>query len=48
VFCSIPVGADPEAMAAAAENPEAGPPPTDPDAGPPHFTEGMYADLVVE
>jgi hypothetical protein len=48
IFCSIPVGADPEAMAAAAENPEAGPPPEDPNAGPPHFTEGMYADLVVE
>lgn len=48
LFCSIPVGADPEAMAAAAENPEAGPPPEDPNAGPPHFTEGMYADLVVE
>ena len=48
IFCSIPVGADPEAMAEAAENPDAGPPPEDPDAGPPHFTEGMYADLVVE
>lgn len=48
LFCSIPVGADPEAMAEAAENPDAGPPPEDPDAGPPHFTEGMYADLVVE
>jgi hypothetical protein len=48
VFCSIPVGADPEAMAAAAEDPDAGPPPEDPNAGPPHFTEGMYADLVVE
>ncbi|HEU5149575.1 MAG TPA: hypothetical protein VFU19_03715 [Iamia sp.] len=48
LFCAIPVGADPEVYAQAAENPDAGPPPADPDAGPPHFTEGMYADLVVE
>lgn len=48
LFCAIPVGTDPEVYAAAAENPEAGPPPEDPNAGPPHFTEGMYADLVVE
>jgi hypothetical protein len=48
LFCSIPVGADPEALAEAAQNPDAGPPAEDPNAGPPHFTEGMYADLVVE
>jgi len=48
LFCAIPVGTDPEVYAEAAQNPEAGPPPADPDAGPPHFMEGMYADLVVE
>lgn len=48
LFCAIPVGADPEALAEAAQSPDAGPPAEDPDAGPPHFTEGMYADLVVE
>lgn len=48
LFCSIPVGADPDELAEAAQNPEAGPPPAAEDAGPPHFTQGMYADLVVE
>lgn len=45
-LCSIPTGADPEEIAAAAESD--GPPPEDPDAGPPHFTEGMHAELIVE
>ncbi|HMJ74415.1 MAG TPA: hypothetical protein VK507_00475 [Iamia sp.] len=48
LFCAIPVGTDPEVYAEAAKNPEAGPPPEDPNAGPPHFMEGMYGDLVVE
>ena len=48
LFCSIPTGADPEAMQAAAESGSEEPPPEDPNAGPPHFVNGMYADLVVE
>jgi hypothetical protein len=48
LFCSIPTGADPEEMQAAAESGSEEPPPVDPDAGPPHFVHGMYADLVVE
>ncbi len=48
LFCAIPTGADPEAYAAAAQNPDAGPPETHEHDGPPHFTQGMVADLVVE
>ncbi len=48
LFCAIPTGADPEEMQAAAESGSEEPPPADPDAGPPHFVHGMYADLVVE
>ncbi len=48
IFCSIPVGADPAELEAQLADPEAEPPAEDPNAGPPHFTEGMYADLVVE
>lgn len=48
LFCSIPTGADAEAMQEAAESGSEEPPPVDPDAGPPHFVHGMYADLVVE
>lgn len=45
IVCFIPVGADPEEFLAAAEGSE-GPP--DVAGGPPHFTEGMFAELVVE
>lgn len=44
-FCAIPTGADPQEWLAAAEEAD-GPPEV--DGGPPHFTSGMYADLVVE
>ncbi len=43
LICSIPTGADPEEIL----NSD-GPPAEDPDAGPPHFVQGMYAELVVE
>jgi len=46
VLCSIPVGADPDAVAAAMQSETGGP--SDLGDGPPHFTEGMVAELVVE
>lgn len=46
VFCAIPVGADPAEYLAAAQQSGDGPPQV--DGGPPHFTEGMYAEVVVE
>lgn len=46
VLCFIPVGADPAAMAEAMES--EGPPPEDPNAGPPHFVQGMKAEFTVE
>ena len=45
VFCAIPTGADPEVYLAAAAEAEGGPP--DVPGGPPHFVEGMVAELVV-
>lgn len=46
VICVIPSGADPvEYLEASAES-EGGPP--DVDGGPPHITEGMFAEFVVE
>jgi uncharacterized cupredoxin-like copper-binding protein len=45
VLCAIPLGADPEEYLAAAE--AAGGQPTGFD-GPPHFTAGMVAEVVVE
>ena len=46
IICFIPTGADPgEYLAAAAES-EGGPP--DVPGGPPHFVEGMWAELTVE
>ncbi|MEZ5320598.1 MAG: hypothetical protein R2698_00630 [Microthrixaceae bacterium] len=47
VICSIPVGVDPAAYLAAAQSAGDGPP-SIPNAGPPHFTQGMYAELTVE
>lgn len=43
--CFIPTGADPAAFMAAAQESPDGPP--DVDGGPPHFTEGMYAEATV-
>lgn len=45
VFCAIPTGADPETYLEAAAASEGGPP--DVPGGPPHFVEGMWAELVV-
>lgn len=47
LLCFIPVGADPEAFAEAMQNPGAGEPPQV-EGGPPHVTEGMYAEFTVE
>lgn len=44
VACFIPVGADPEAYFSA--DPSEGPPQV--EGGPPHFTQGMFAELTVE
>ena len=46
VVCVIPVGADPAAYLAAAQNPD-GPPP-DLGGGPPHVTQGMFGEITVE
>lgn len=46
VICAIPVGADPAEYLAAAEAGGDGPPQV--EGGPPHFTEGMFAELTVE
>lgn len=45
LFCAIPTGADPEEFLAAAQEAQDGPPQV--DGGPPHFTQGMYAELRV-
>ena len=45
VFCQIPTGVDPQVYLDAAET-SVGPP--DVPGGPPHFTEGMFAEVVVE
>ena len=45
VVCFIPVGADPAAYLAAAQNPDAGPPV---GGGPPHVTRGMFGEIRVE
>jgi uncharacterized cupredoxin-like copper-binding protein len=46
VICAIPIGADPEEFMAAAQESSSGPPEV--DGGPPHFTAGMHAELIVE
>jgi hypothetical protein len=43
IICAIPVGADPATILESE-----GPPAEDPNAGPPHFTEGMAAEITVE
>jgi hypothetical protein len=45
--CFIPVGADPEEFLGAAESTGAEGPP-EVEGGPPHFTEGMFAEVIVE
>lgn len=45
LVCFIPTGADPDEFMAAAQESE-GPPQV--DGGPPHFTQGMVAEVVVE
>ena len=45
IICAIPTGADPAEFLAAAEASEGGPPEV--DGGPPHFVQGMYAELTV-
>ena len=45
VLCFIPVGADPHAAMTAMSDPDATGVPGD---GPPHITEGMYGEVVVE
>ena len=45
LFCGIPIGADPQAYLEAAQT-STGPP--DVPGGPPHFTAGMFAELIVE
>lgn len=45
IACFIPTGADPAAFMAAAAESEGGPPEV--DGGPPHFVNGMYAELRV-
>ncbi|HSL59481.1 MAG TPA: hypothetical protein VK866_16665 [Acidimicrobiales bacterium] len=46
VICAIPTGADPDEYLAAAAESEGGPPEV--AGGPPHFVQGMWAELVVE
>ncbi len=48
VFCAIPVGADPAAMLAAMQEESDAPPTTAAGDGPPHFTQGMYGEVIVE
>ncbi len=47
LVCFIPVGVDPEEYLKASEASPDGPPDI-PNAGPPHFTQGMYAEVTVE
>ncbi|MGH3650275.1 MAG: hypothetical protein ACRDU9_06145 [Acidimicrobiia bacterium] len=45
LFCFIPIGADPEAFREAVESGAEEAP--DVEGGPPHVTQGMYAEIVV-
>ena len=47
IFCAIPTGVDPQAYLDAPPT-EEGPPEVPGADGPPHFTHGMFADLIVE
>lgn len=46
VVCFIPTGIDPDVYLNAPPTPE-GPPELPADAGPPHFMQGMYAEVLV-
>ena len=46
LFCGIPTGADPQEYMAAAQASGGAPPEV--EGGPPHFLEGMFAELTVE
>ncbi|MDX1691682.1 MAG: hypothetical protein R3290_11735 [Acidimicrobiia bacterium] len=45
IICAIPTGADPDEYLAAAQESEGGPPQV--EGGPPHFVQGMFAELEV-
>ncbi len=45
IICAIPTGADPDEYLAAAAESEGGPP--DVPGGPPHFVNGMHAEITV-
>ncbi len=45
IICAIPTGADPAEYMAAAAAAEGGPPEV--DGGPPHFVQGMFAEVTV-
>jgi hypothetical protein len=47
VFCFIPTGIDPQVYLDAVAEAEGGPPELE-GGGPPHFVNGMMADLTVE
>lgn len=47
IMCFIPTGVDPDVYLAAAAETGEGAPEVE-GAGPPHFVQGMYAELVVE
>lgn len=47
LMCFIPTGVEPEVYLTAAAETEEGPPEIE-GAGPPHFVQGMYAELIVE
>jgi hypothetical protein len=46
VLCAIPTGADPDELMREAQQSQGGPPNV--PGGPPHFTAGMYAELVAD
>jgi hypothetical protein len=46
IICVIPVGADPQAYLSAAQ--AQGGPPQGVEGGPPHVTQGMFAEVVVQ
>ncbi len=48
VVCAIPTGVNPEAYMAAAQEATDGPPQVEGGDGPPHFTQGMFAELTVK
>lgn len=47
VICAIPTGVDPQVYLDAAAEAEGGPPQIE-GGGPPHFTQGMFAEVTVE